>query len=257
MLKGVCHRQRKSAEKDALLSLGLLWLTLACYCTSWFVSGGGCACYWQTSTQLPNLNTLAPNGMHTMLAQDLLCCTKSRHTDLRQLQGRQDKKQHQPSMCMLSSFLFVLYLGKSGENSSDRVTKARKDSRHTSRQSRNATEDTATCHTRPQASLHKCKAAGINEGKQEHKNQVKNTNEYCSKNCWMEIVIDQRRSLEEAKQKKARAGCRNLSSTTTASKPKQADIIQCALSTSAWGRTPYKLLLLRCEVILQRVNCHL
>ena len=116
---------------------------------------------------------------------------------------------------------------------------------------------TATCHTRPQASLHKCKAAGINEGKQEHKNQVKNTNEYCSKNCWMEIVIDQRRSLEEAKQKKARAGCRNLSSTTTASKPKQADIIQCALSTSAWGRTPYKLLLLRCEVTLQRVNCHL
>jgi hypothetical protein len=116
---------------------------------------------------------------------------------------------------------------------------------------------TATCHTRPQASLHKCKAAGINEGKQEHKNQVKNTDGYCSKNCWMEIVIDQRRSLEEAKQKKARAGCRNLSSTTTASKPKQADIIQCALSTSAWGRTPYKLLLLRCEVILQRVNCHL
>ena len=76
LLKGVCHRRRKSAEKDALLSLGLLWLTLACYCTSWFVSGG-CACYWQTSTQLPNLNTIAPHGMHTMLAQDLLCCTKS------------------------------------------------------------------------------------------------------------------------------------------------------------------------------------
>ena len=45
---------------------------------------------------------------------------------------------------------------------------------------------------------------------------------------WMDIVIKQWCSLEEAKQKKARAGCRNLSSTTTASQPKKADIIQCA-----------------------------
>ena len=52
---------------------------------------------------------------------------------------------------------------------------------------------------------------------------------------WMDIVIEQWRSLEEAKQKKARAGCRNLSSTTTASQPKKADIIQCALSIFAGG----------------------
>ena len=40
-----------------------------------------------------------------------------------------------------------------------------KDSMHTSRHRKNAT----ACHTRPQASLHKYKAAGINERQQEHK----------------------------------------------------------------------------------------
>ena len=31
LLKGVWHGERKLAGKDALLLLGLLWLTLACY----------------------------------------------------------------------------------------------------------------------------------------------------------------------------------------------------------------------------------
>ena len=52
---------------------------------------------------------------------------------------------------------------------------------------------------------------------------------------WMDIVIEQWCALEDAKQKKARAGCRNHSSTTTASQPKKADIIQCALSIFAGG----------------------
>ena len=81
---------------------------------------------------------------------------------------------------------------------------------------------------------------------------------------WMDIVIEQWCALEDAKQKKARAGCRNHSSTTTASQPKKADIIQCAHVIFCWGsvrdtlarRMPYEMLVPRCEGILQRVNCH-
>ena len=90
----------------------------------------------------------------------------------------------------------------------------------------------------------------------------------------MEIVIEQRRWMisslsngahwRKPKQKKARAGCRNLSSTTTASQPKKADIIQCVRVIFCWGsvrdtlarRMPYELLVPRCEGILERVNCH-
>ena len=43
LLNGVWQGERKSAEKDALLSLGLLWLTLACAKLVCFC--GGCACY--------------------------------------------------------------------------------------------------------------------------------------------------------------------------------------------------------------------
>ena len=43
LLNGVWQGERKSAEKDALLSLGLLWLTLACSKLVCFC--GGCACY--------------------------------------------------------------------------------------------------------------------------------------------------------------------------------------------------------------------
>ena len=64
--------------------------------------------------------------------------------------------------------------------------------------------------------------------------------------------------------KEGEEGCRNLSSTTTASQPKKADIIQCALSNFCWGcvgdalarRMPYEMLVPRCTGILQRVNCH-
>ena len=81
---------------------------------------------------------------------------------------------------------------------------------------------------------------------------------------WMDIVIEQWCALEDAKQKKARAGCRNHSSTTTASQPKKADIIQCAHVIFCWGsvrdtlarRMPYEMLVPRCKGILQRVNCH-
>ena len=67
---------------------------------------------------------------------------------------------------------------------------------------------------------------------------------------WMDIVIEQWCALEDAKQKKARAGCRNHSSTTTASQPKKADIIQCAHVIFCWGsvrdtlarRMPYEML---------------
>ena len=187
MLNGVWQGERKSAEKDALLSLGLLWLTLACSKLVCFC--GGCACYL--------------------------------------------------------SFRFVF--GKERGNSSEKVAKARRKTACIRADTEKMPQKmTATCHTRPQASLHKYKAAGINERQQEHKEPgAKNTDEYCSKNRWMDIVIEQRRwmdivieqwcSLEEAKQKKARAGCRNLSSTTTASQPKKADIIQCALSIFAGG----------------------
>ena len=43
LLNGVWQGERKSAEKDALFSLGLLWLTLACAKLVCFC--GGCACY--------------------------------------------------------------------------------------------------------------------------------------------------------------------------------------------------------------------
>ena len=55
---------------------------------------------------------------------------------------------------------------------------------------------TATCHTRPQARLHKHKTANINERQQEHKEPGAKPDEYCSKNRWMEIVIEQRRWMD-------------------------------------------------------------
>ena len=65
------------------------------------------------------------------------------------------------------------------------------------------------------------------------KTQVKNTDEYRSKNRWMEIDIEQRGALEEANQNKT---CKDLSSTNSGSKPKKTDIILCLLSNSAGAR---------------------
>ena len=110
MLNGVWQGERKSAEKDALLSLGLLWLTLACAKLVCFC--GGCACYL--------------------------------------------------------SFRFVL--GKERGNSSEKVAKARRKTACIRADTEKMPQKmTATCHTRPQASLHKYKAAGINERQQENK----------------------------------------------------------------------------------------
>ena len=110
MLNGVWQGERKSAEKDALLSLGLLWLTLACSKLVCFC--GGCACYL--------------------------------------------------------SFRFVF--GKERGNSSEKVAKARRKTACIRADTEKMPQKmTATCHTRPQARLHKHKTANINERQQEHK----------------------------------------------------------------------------------------
>ena len=101
LLNGVWQGERKSAEKDALLSLGLLWLTLACAKLVCFC--GGCACYL--------------------------------------------------------SFRFVL--GKERGNSSEKVAKARRKTECIRADTEKMPQKmAATCHTRPQASHHKYKAAG-------------------------------------------------------------------------------------------------
>ena len=64
--------------------------------------------------------------------------------------------------------------------------------------------------------------------------------------------------------KEGEEGCRNLSSTTTASQPKKADIIQCALSIFAGGASGtrwrgeclMKCVVPKCKGILQCVSCH-
>ena len=90
---------------------------------------------------------------------------------------------------------------------------------HKSRQRKNATEDesdlphmlasrwkqpaTHACKIL-QASLHKHKAAGDNNERQQENEESgqKITDEYCSRNRWMEIDIEQLRALEEANQNK-------------------------------------------------------
>jgi len=109
LLNGVWQGERKSAEKDALLSLGLLWLTLACSELVCFC--GGCACYF--------------------------------------------------------SFRFVF--GKERGNSRKVAKAQRKTACVRADTEKMPQKITATCHTRLQASLHKYKAAGINERQQEHK----------------------------------------------------------------------------------------
>ena len=69
---------------------------------------------------------------------------------------------------MLLSFRFVL--GKERGNSSEKVAKARRKTACIRADTEKMPQKmTATCHTRPQASHHKYKAAGINERQQEHK----------------------------------------------------------------------------------------
>ena len=71
-------------------------------------------------------------------------------------------------LCMLSSLSFCIW-ERTGKLKREGGEGAEKDSMHTSRQRKKMPQKmTATCHTRPQASLHKYKAAGINERQQEH-----------------------------------------------------------------------------------------
>ena len=66
-------------------------------------------------------------------------------------------------------FPFVCIWERTGKLKREGGEGAEKDSMHTSRQRKKMPQKmTATCHTRPQASLHKYKAAGINERQQEH-----------------------------------------------------------------------------------------
>ena len=69
---------------------------------------------------------------------------------------------------MLSFLSFVF--GKERGNSSEKVAKARRKTACIRADTEKMPQKmTATCHTRPQASHHKYKAAGINERQQEHK----------------------------------------------------------------------------------------
>ena len=85
------------------------------------------------------------------------------------------------------------------------------------------------------------------------KKQVKTyeniTDEYCNKNRWMEIDIEQRRALEEANQNKPDA--ETFLQQTQDFKPKKSDIILCLLSISAGAPSgaPYEMLVPRCEGI--------
>ena len=67
-------------------------------------------------------------------------------------------------------FPFVLYLGKNGGTQARRWRR-RGERQHAYEQTKKNMPQkmTATCHTRPKASHHKYKAAGINERQQEHK----------------------------------------------------------------------------------------
>ena len=148
-------------------------------------------------------------------------------------------------LCMLSFLSFCIW-ERTGKLKREGGEGAEKDSMHTSRQRKKMPQKmTATCHTRPQASLHKYKAAGINERQQEHTepgakilmNIVARTAGWISSLSngagWISSLSNGAHWRKPTK--KARAGCRNLSSTTTASQPKKADIIQCALSIFAGG----------------------
>ena len=103
-------------------------------------------------------------------------------------------------------FPFVFCLWEGAGISSKKVPKVRKDFIHTGRQTKNATEDESSLQT------HACKQVFTNTRQQatmsdnrKTKTQVKNTDEYRSKNRWMEIDIEQRGALEEANQNKPEA----------------------------------------------------
>ena len=103
-------------------------------------------------------------------------------------------------------FPFVFCLWEGASISSKKAPKVRKDFIHTGRQTKNATEDESSLQT------HACKLVFTNTRQQatmsdnrKTKTQVKNTDEYRSKNRWMEIDIEQRGALEEANQNKTDA----------------------------------------------------
>ena len=66
-------------------------------------------------------------------------------------------------------FPFVCFWERTGKLKREGGEGAEKDSMHTSRHRKMPQKMTATCHTRPQARLHKHKTANINERQQEHK----------------------------------------------------------------------------------------
>ena len=112
-------------------------------------------------------------------------------------------------LCMLS-FLSLFVFGKERGISSKKMTKARKDFIHKSRQRKNATEDESNlphmlASRWKQPATHACKlvftntrqAAGDNERQQENEESgQQKTDEYCSRNRWMEIAIEQLRTLD-------------------------------------------------------------
>ena len=217
LLNGVWQGERKSAEKDALLSLGLLWLTLACAKLVCFC--GGCACYL--------------------------------------------------------SFRFVL--GKERGNSSEKVAKARRKTACIRADTEKMPQKmTATCHTRPQASLHKYKAAGINERQQEHKepgakilmNIEARTAGWRSSLSngagWISSLSNGAHWRKPNKRRRGRVPKPLFNNhSITAKESWHYHYPMCSFNF-CWGcvgdalerRMPYEMLVPRCKGILQRVNCH-
>ena len=135
------------------------------------------------------------------------------------------------------SFLSFFVFGRERVSQARRCRRCGKTSSIQADKQRMPLKMKATCHTCLQASLvfTNTRQQAINERQQENEEAgQKITDEYRSKNRWMEIDIEQRRSLAGSQPKQNR--CRDLSSTNSGSKPKKTDIILCLLSNSAGAR---------------------
>ena len=157
-------------------------------------------------------------------------------------------------LCMFS-FLSFFCLWEGAGISSKKAPKVRKDFIHTGRQTKNATEDESSLQT------HACKLVFTNTRQQatmsdnrKTKTQVKNTDEYRSKNRWMEIDIEQRGALEEANQNKTDAKT-FLQQTQDQSQRRLIlsyvffQILQGPVGDALARAMPYEMLVPRCEGI--------
>ena len=175
-------------------------------------------------------------------------------------------------------FPFVLYLGKNWGTQARRWRR-RGERQHAYEQTKKNMPQkmTATCHTRPKASHHKYKAAGINERQQEHKEpgakilmniEARTAGWRSSLSNGAGWISSLSNGAHWRKPNKRRRG---PGAETSLQQPQHHSHSRRKLTLSnvlmlflCWGcvrdtlarRMPYEMLVPRCKGILQRVNCH-